>query len=304
MEPSADKFYNEVSPVNQNRAQRQIILKEIQHWKESKLLPAEYCDFLMNLYTEGDPLPPSGQQKPTGRSSGGRTGSFGGRQALRITGILMLLLLFLLFVFNFTMFPVPMQIGLVLLGALFAYVMAYKKGGDNSLTRTVWLAIGAVLVALGGFVYLNNTGEIENRSSILATMALVFLAWTISGWIGRSRMITGGGWAGVLLIFAAVLENANMGDVSYVNQHLYWLLPAFFSLFLAYLFGRGGVYVAPVFLFLGILALFGPDIRTVVYQVQTDFLIQGLIFMKLAVLVSLLIVYRSQIKKWTDELSV
>jgi hypothetical protein len=39
-----------------NQEQKKLILKEIQRWKESRLLPAEYCDFLMNLYAEGDSL--------------------------------------------------------------------------------------------------------------------------------------------------------------------------------------------------------------------------------------------------------
>ncbi|MDB5083883.1 MAG: hypothetical protein JWN30_769 [Bacilli bacterium] len=35
----------------QNR--REIILAEIEYWKKNRLLPAAYCDFLVNLYTEG-----------------------------------------------------------------------------------------------------------------------------------------------------------------------------------------------------------------------------------------------------------
>lgn len=33
---------------------RLIIIKEIQSWKENKLLPPQYCDFLLALYSEGD----------------------------------------------------------------------------------------------------------------------------------------------------------------------------------------------------------------------------------------------------------
>lgn len=33
---------------------KQIILNEITFWKQNKLLPAHYCDFLMTLYTEGE----------------------------------------------------------------------------------------------------------------------------------------------------------------------------------------------------------------------------------------------------------
>ena len=33
---------------------KQIILNEILFWKQNKLLPEHYCDFLMTLYSEGN----------------------------------------------------------------------------------------------------------------------------------------------------------------------------------------------------------------------------------------------------------
>lgn len=38
--------------MNVNR--KQIIISEIKHWKQSKLLPAHYCDFLITLYAQGE----------------------------------------------------------------------------------------------------------------------------------------------------------------------------------------------------------------------------------------------------------
>lgn len=32
---------------------RKIIINEIKYWKQNRLLPEHYCDFLLNLYTEG-----------------------------------------------------------------------------------------------------------------------------------------------------------------------------------------------------------------------------------------------------------
>lgn len=31
-----------------------IIIKEIMTWKENRMLPEQYCDYLLTLYTEGD----------------------------------------------------------------------------------------------------------------------------------------------------------------------------------------------------------------------------------------------------------
>ena len=38
--------------MNVNR--KQIIISEIKHWKQSKLLPGHYCDFLITLYAQGE----------------------------------------------------------------------------------------------------------------------------------------------------------------------------------------------------------------------------------------------------------
>ncbi|MED4537156.1 hypothetical protein P9243_11840, partial [Heyndrickxia coagulans] len=32
---------------------KQIIVNEIKMWKETKMIPQEYCDFLLAIYTEG-----------------------------------------------------------------------------------------------------------------------------------------------------------------------------------------------------------------------------------------------------------
>lgn len=37
-----------------DKGKKEIITKEIHYWKESKLLPDTYCDFLLALYTEGN----------------------------------------------------------------------------------------------------------------------------------------------------------------------------------------------------------------------------------------------------------
>ncbi|MGM8213729.1 hypothetical protein ACLIBH_13230 [Virgibacillus sp. W0430] len=37
-----------------NKKRAQIIIKEIEYWKDHKLLPGRYCDFLLALYTKGE----------------------------------------------------------------------------------------------------------------------------------------------------------------------------------------------------------------------------------------------------------
>ncbi|MCG7345110.1 hypothetical protein MHZ92_13270 [Sporosarcina sp. ACRSL] len=37
-----------------NVQRKKIIMAEINYWKQNKLLPEHYCDFLITLYTQGD----------------------------------------------------------------------------------------------------------------------------------------------------------------------------------------------------------------------------------------------------------
>jgi len=40
-----------------NQRRRETIIREIEYWKRSRLLPEQYCDYLLALYTEGGGRP-------------------------------------------------------------------------------------------------------------------------------------------------------------------------------------------------------------------------------------------------------
>lgn len=37
-----------------NPQRKRIIISEIKYWKQNKLLPEHYCDFLITLYAQGE----------------------------------------------------------------------------------------------------------------------------------------------------------------------------------------------------------------------------------------------------------
>ena len=99
---------------------RAIILKEIERWRSSKLLPDHYCDFLRNLYIEQDD------------ESDKQAGSWQGSLHLSLKGILFslgLASLILLFLLYFTSFRPVMQtiLSVVLVGILIAIGLIKKN---------------------------------------------------------------------------------------------------------------------------------------------------------------------------------
>lgn len=46
-----------------NETRKKIIINEIQYWKNSRMLPEHYCNYLMALYTEGNPEVKSASRK-------------------------------------------------------------------------------------------------------------------------------------------------------------------------------------------------------------------------------------------------
>ncbi|MEW5551909.1 hypothetical protein ABGT24_18275 [Peribacillus frigoritolerans] len=52
---------------------KKIIIQEINSWKESRMLPEQYCNYLLALYGQGE-LPPSKSNETAGK----KTTSFSG----------------------------------------------------------------------------------------------------------------------------------------------------------------------------------------------------------------------------------
>ncbi|WP_368652100.1 hypothetical protein AB4Y30_10055 [Ornithinibacillus sp. 4-3] len=80
-----------------------IIIQEIEHWKKNKLLPVEYCDYLLALYTQGE-----------GSNSEQKQGNI----LLFIYITILLLLLPLSFLFT-AVFPISLLIKLSVLTSIF-----------------------------------------------------------------------------------------------------------------------------------------------------------------------------------------
>ena len=297
-------------PMNQE--QKKLMIQEIRKWKETRILPAEYCDFLMNLYAEGDSFssdPHRSAKEAAGTQSQSqsqtRNSWMWSGQIQRMLLIFVALLMFLIFAFNFTMFPKPMQIVVLLIASFLPYFLARRFGGRSGPGRVVWLSAAALLLAMDGYYFLSSSDLLGDRIALVVVMTIVSVLWVLLGGFGRSRLIAGIGGGGLLIMFATLLEELwAVGVPSYIVLHLYWIVPVIVSLAVARLLGQGRVYIAPVFLWVALIALFGPEMRLLAFGEPLDFFIQAIVFLKLAVVIAFLIVYWEQLKRWMSQCSV
>jgi hypothetical protein len=47
-------FFGNIGEQEMNQQRKEIILKEIEYWKKNRLLPEQYCNYLLTLYSEGE----------------------------------------------------------------------------------------------------------------------------------------------------------------------------------------------------------------------------------------------------------
>lgn len=171
--------------IRLSRERKKMIVNEILYWKESRLLPREYCDFLIALYTEGDGIQPKQQLWK--------------KSAFFLDIMLILLMLPLSFlVIYFTQFSPVMQTFIIFLFLLFlsVHIAVFRK--NNSIYFHLALII-FLLVFFILSVHLVNLMTEMNRF-IQGVVLLNVLAWVVLGYSKKYHYLTASGIIGVLLL--------------------------------------------------------------------------------------------------------
>lgn len=146
------------------------IIKEIEYWKEHKLLDSQQCDFLLAIYTNGE----GNQEKIK-------------QQALRQSSVitmLQLILLFLLLPFSFlilyfTELHVYLQLGILGLFLIYAIwnLLAFRKLKNKYYQPSLIISIFLLLLFSVQLAHL-----IFNQSiALVVVIILTFIFWFILG---------------------------------------------------------------------------------------------------------------------------
>lgn len=165
------------------------IIHEIQYWKESRLLPAEYCDFLLALYTKGE------EEKP---------GHAPVQTVQLLVPAFVLLSLFMipltLLVIYFTQMGFIMQTGLL----SFFVGSVWFISGWLHYKRTDWYLIPFVnglliLLMMSIFVVDHWTTSVQ---AVYITMLFHFLIWISVGVFMKIRFLL---WSGVTAVILWII---------------------------------------------------------------------------------------------------
>jgi hypothetical protein len=266
---------------------RKIIVQEIEHWRYNRLLPEQYCDFLQNLYQEGE-------GNPDKRIFGLSTSSI--KAAKPWTWILMLSLAGIIFycVFYFTSFPFLMQMALAAGAVLGFYTLGVKQRRIRpTLSFSSLWAAALILPGAGLYFILSQQGSPEIAVILLAVCAVYWMATGITSRFASFHLC---GWLLVFVIYGWLL-NRSWADVSLTTLELYFLPLGTILVWLGILLQSRRTATAWVLSAAGCILLVCPEVYGLGFTGITDSLLQIVLAAKL--LGGMLLLYSTR-RKWTE----
>lgn len=218
---------------------RKLIVREIEHWRRSKLLPEHYCDFLLNLYMD-DTI--EREKKVAGLSV----------QAIQSSRWYVWLLIFgsvavlSYLVLHFTSFPIPLQIALLGVVVIGCYSVGLAAKRRTPIVAYGLVGLGSAALLGLGVVLLKLNGSDDPRLLVLY-VAFCSLIWIVIGVGARMGLFQFCGWIGILLTYAWILQEREMSH-TWVGTQFSWLPLCVIFGWLGWLLQRRKMSSGPIFL--------------------------------------------------------
>lgn len=175
-------------------SKKKIILNEILFWKQNKLLPDQYCDFLMTLYSEGNEIELeediSHKKSIIAKEKRNRL------KLLLFLGMLSVVLLAALFLVSELTWLVAIVIGAI---AIILMVMAYRFAKKKEMLAPI-LHISSALLLFGISVKISKEYFFENQIVLYALLILNCLLWLFTGYKFKLMYFTISGVLGLLVL--------------------------------------------------------------------------------------------------------
>jgi hypothetical protein len=270
---------------------RKIIIREIEQWRQSRLLPEHYCDFLMNIYLEDPADRPSGSGGLLGITPGAIRNShwkiwiiiFGSLALLSFTAL------------NFTAFNLPMQMGLSVFLLFCCYTAGSMQREKDPIRAQILFGMASLFLLFIGVFLLKLHGIIQ---PVIMVLYVVFcsMIWIITGLLGRLKLFQLCGW--VVLVFCyGWLLHYKLDLINWITLELSWVPLSIVIGWLGWLIHEKSKQLGTVFLMLSCIVWFMPELYGMLYaELYGEEIVQIALLGKMLVEASLLFILR---KKWT-----
>jgi len=266
-----------------------MIVKEIEHWQRSKLLPDQYCDFLLNLYRDPEAQGTIVQQER--------------KRAIVESNPLHWLLLIasiglLCYVgLHFSLFPPLLQIGVFLAVVVATHgVSAYFRKRKPLLSYALFGVGAAALLAGGAFLLAGDAGGSGGWGAPAFYMACCSIIWIAFGVALRVPWIHLCGWVVLMLVYSAAVNRVVMPE-GWAALELCWVPLAGLFGWIGWLLSRRAKQSGAVFLILACLLWFVPETYAFAFTEQPLLVTQSIMLGKLAALGGAAFALR---KIWTE----
>ncbi|MGG4217420.1 hypothetical protein ABEW32_04205 [Paenibacillus jamilae] len=267
---------------------RTILLHEIEHWRQSRLLPEQYCDFLSNLYRK-DENPAQSQNR---NNTGLLTYLRHGHGMAWLLGFVIISCICLIG-FYFTAFPLPMQICLASAISAICYGMAAVWRSSAKSLSAMLSTLGSAIM-LGSGVWIIQLHQGEAKVWYLVLVGLCGLVWCLVGLTLRISLLHYCGLAGLLLVYA-VLVGRYWPAATLAMLEVFWILHAALLVGLSWWVHRRFPRLALVYFAIGMTLVFMAEADTIVLRHQAAGEVMFYCILKLAFVVGILFWTR---KKW------
>lgn len=240
-----------------DQERRKVIVKEIEHWQQSKLLPDQYCDFLLNLYLEDN-------EERTPATMAGRAVQVVKHASWKQWVVTFAIFSFICFIaLYFNVFHPLLQIGVSVSGVLTLILIGQRYRRKN---ESVGLGIigTAMLLMLGLGLYMVQLHELEEWGWKAGLLAFCSLFWIITGIGLRIPMLHLSGWLASFLVYAWLLSH-NTESPAWYEIQLYWLPASFVFGWCSWFFHRWSRPVAAILFVAGAFIWFMPELYSAVF---------------------------------------
>lgn len=276
--------------MDKQEEKKKILIREIDHWRKSRLLPEHYCDFLMNLYVDDESEKASsaflGMSPAKIRNSNWKNWAL----AFFVLGVISFTAL------NFSAFDLPMQIGVSFLFLAVCYTVGGRKRQKEPMASQIFLGIASLYVLFIG-VYLLKLQGIDEAVPVVAYVVLCSLIWILTGLLAKLALFQLCGWVSLVFCYGWLLHH-QLDTINWVTLELSWVPLSLLFCWMAWIIHEKSKQVGLVFFLLSLIVWYMPELYGMLYAEQYgEKVVQTMLFVKMAVEGTLLYALR---KKWTE----